>query len=128
MPEVFEHQVYRWVNAITDAAPSIHILTGSGTRSIAEMSHSEVSRNQCWKVATAITALADIPNAEVSLVGVSSLRGSHYATLIRKEASEVIVDFTASQFSRHAPFPVVMDKETWRVWVQKFLGDIQWID
>lgn len=128
MPELLEVQIQKLVDTVTDASSSIHVITGAGMRSLADMAHREVSMNQCRKVAQAVTALAVIPEAKTSLVGVSSPRGSHYATLIAREDTEVIVDFTASQFNPRAPFPMVMDKDAWKIWVQRYLGASRWVE
>lgn len=128
MAETMESKVQHWVDTVTSCAGTIYVMTSNGMRSLEAMSDGDAARNQCWKVAKAVTALAvKIPDVGADFTGLSSSKGSHYATMIHWADTEIIVDFTASQYDPEAPFPLVADKRVWEHWVQRYLGQVQWV-
>lgn len=116
---------------IIGACGSVEIAERDGL-TVEDMSLPENALNSCGLVSASIINQVDFSTVgegmKATYTGIQSPAGNHYAILLSKEGlpeeMSVIVDFTASQFSKDLPFPLVMDCWEWQAWTESHLGRV----
>lgn len=88
----------------------------------ADLATPSVARNRCWDAADHISRDIAVASAVHKVLGVTCPAGDHYANAVTgSDGREVIIDFTARQFDPEAVFPLVTDRWTWQLMVERAL-------
>lgn len=117
---------------------SPHILEACGdvfindVHTIREMDTPERALGNCGFVAEKVIEATEdavfLQGLKTTYTGIQTPSGNHFAVLVSKdglpEEKSVILDFTARQFDKDAPFPLVMDCWEWQVWVEGKIGRV----
>ncbi|MBG0738797.1 hypothetical protein IV500_05105 [Paeniglutamicibacter antarcticus] len=88
----------------------------------ADLATPSVARNRCWDAVDHISRDKAVASAVHKALGVTCPAGDHYATAVTgSDGREVIIDFTARQLDPEAAFPLVTDRWTWQLMVERAL-------
>lgn len=104
-----------------------HSSTGPEWVTVADMADPAIARNNCWATSnevyenTSLNTFADNVD-EVDIVGVEATGCTHYAVYVANVDEQVVVDFTARQFSPDAPFPFVLPVAKWHAYMEHVTG------
>jgi hypothetical protein len=103
-----------------------HSAHGSDWVKISDMMNPDIARNNCWVTSNEIyenVELEEYANIhEVDIIGVEATGCTHYAVYVANETEQVVIDFTARQFSPDAPFPFVLPVDKWHAYMEHVTG------
>jgi hypothetical protein len=103
-----------------------HSVQGAEWVKVSDMTNPDIARNNCWVTSNEIyenVELEEYANIdEVDIIGVEATGCTHYAVYVANETEQVVIDFTARQFSPDAPFPFVMPVDKWHAYMEHVTG------
>lgn len=122
-------KIERIQEEILDACGSIDV---TETHSINDMAVPEFAYGNCGFAAErAIVALSSYVfphDVLLTYTGIQTPAGNHYGVLVsehgKPQEESIIIDFTARQFDKNMPFPLIMDCWEWQRWVESKIGRI----
>lgn len=103
-----------------------HSAHGAEWVKVADMIDPDIARNNCWVTSNEIYENVELEEYasidEVDIIGVEATGCTHYAVYVANQTEQVVIDFTARQFSPDAPFPFVLPVDKWHAYMEHVTG------
>ena len=95
---------------------------------LSEMGDGDIARGNCWAITAEFIEAAGrdyFPDAQyLDSIDINSTRNgmSHTAILVQMDKHSYVIDYTARQFSPNMDFPLILDKDDWKLAIEKAYG------